>query len=145
MSSSRDSIRYTLALCAATLAVGLIAAPSFLSAQTRTSAVAPQSSSDRGVTIEVTPKSIGPGARVWEFSIQLHTHSSGVSDDLTQSAVLVTDDGRTFKPLGWSDTKLGPHREGLLSFEAPSPLPRAFELRITRPEEAAPRSFRWQL
>ena len=145
MSSSRNSVRNTLALCTAALAIGLVAAPSLLPAQIRTSAVAPQSSSDRGVTIEVTPKSIGPGARVWEFSILLHTHSSGISDDLTQSAVLVTDDGRTLNPLGWSDTKLGPHREGLLSFEAPRPLPRAFELRITRPGEAAPRSFRWQL
>ena len=145
MSSSRDSIRNTLALCSAAIAIGLVAAPSLLTAQTRTSAVAPLSSSDRGVTIEVTPKSIGPGARLWEFGIQLHTHSSGVSDDLTQSAVLVTDDGRTLKPLSWSDTKLGPHREGVLSFEAPAPLPRAFELRITRPGEGAARSFRWQL
>jgi len=145
MSRSRHSIGNTLALCTVTLAVGFIAAPSPLSAQTRTNAVAPQSSSDRGVTIEVTPKSIGPAARVWEFSIELHTHSSGVSDDLTQSAVLVTDDGRTLKPLGWSDTKLGPHREGVLTFEAPAPLPRVFELRIARPGEAAARSFRWQL
>jgi hypothetical protein len=145
MSRSRDSVRSTLALCTVALAVGLFAAHPLLPAQTRTNPVAPQSSSDRGVTIEVTPKSIGPSARVWEFSIELHTHSSGISDDLTQSAVLVTDDGRTLKPAGWSDTKLGPHREGVLSFEAPAPLPRAFELRITRPGEAAARSFRWQL
>jgi hypothetical protein len=145
MSSSRDSIRNTLAPWTAALAVGLVGAPSLLPAQTRTSAVAPQSSSDRGVTIEVTPKSVGPAARVWEFGVELHTHSSGVSDDLMQSSVLVTDDGRTLKPVGWSDTKLGPHREGVLSFDAPAPLPRAFELRITRPGEPAARSFRWQL
>jgi hypothetical protein len=107
MSSSRDSVRNTLALCAAAVAIGVVATPSQTPAQTRSSPMAPQSSSDRGVTIEVTPKAIGPGARRWEFNIELHTHSSDVSDDLTQSAVLVTDDGRTLKPAGWSDTKLG--------------------------------------
>jgi hypothetical protein len=63
--------------------------------------VAPLSSSDRGVTIEVTSSSIAPVTRVWGFSIEFHTHSSDVSGDLTQSAVPVTDGGRTLKPVGW--------------------------------------------
>ena len=143
--SRRDCLRGAVALCAARIATGLIATPSSLLAQTRTSAVAAQSSSDRGVTVEVTPKSIGPAAGVWEFSIELHTHSSDVGVDIAQSTVLLTDDGRSLKPLGWSDTKLGPHRSGVLSFAAPVPLPRAFELRIAWPGEAAARSFRWSL
>lgn len=143
---SRHVLRNTLGLFATALAIGLGAAPSMVSAQTGTAAVAPQSSTDRGVTVKVTPKSIGSAAGPWEFSVVLDTHSADINDDLTQTATLVTDDGRTVKPLGWNGAAPGGHhREGVLSFEVPAPLPRGIELRITRPGEAAARSFRWQL
>jgi len=143
---SRHVLRNTLGLFATALAIGLVAAPSMLSAQTGSVAVAPQSSTDRGVTVKVTPKSIGSAAGPWEFSVVLDTHSADINDDLTQSATLVTDDGRTLKPLGWNGAAPGGHhREGVLSFEVPAPLPRGIELRITRSGEAAARSFRWQL
>lgn len=80
-----------------------------------------------------------------EFSVVLDTHSADLNDDLPQSATLTTSDGRTLKPLGWTGAAPGGHhREGVLTFEIPAPRPTAVELRIARPGESEPRSFRWQ-
>ncbi|MDP3750719.1 MAG: hypothetical protein Q8Q98_02525 [Polaromonas sp.] len=131
-------------ILAATL--GGVAAPLTALAQTSTDATAMRSSSDRGVTVKVTPKLIGlPGNR-WEFNIVLETHSADLSDDLTQIATLTTNDGRTLKPTGWVGAgPTGHHREGVLAFDVAAPRPSAVELKIARPGESAPRIFRWQL
>ena len=124
----------------------VVAAPWVAWAQTNPVAAAEQSSSERGVTVKVTAKSIGVPGSPWEFAVVLDTHSADLSDDLVQSATLTTDDGRTFKPTGWvGAVPGGHHREGVLAFDVPAPRPGAIELRIHRPGEAAPRSFRWQL
>ena len=131
-------------ILAATL-VG-VAAPLAALAQTSTDATATRSSSDQGVTVKVTPKLIGLIDNRWEFSIALDTHGAGLSDDLTQSATLTTSDGRTIKPASWTGAAPGgKHREGVLAFEMPAPRPATIELRISRPGESAPRTFRWQL
>ena len=131
-------------ILAATL-VG-VTAPLAALAQTSTDATATRSSSDRGVTVKVTPKLIGSIDSRWEFSIVLETHSADLNDDLTQSATLTTNDGRTLKPTGWVGAgPTGHHREGVLAFEVPAPRPTMIELRIARPGESAPRTFRWQL
>lgn len=115
-------------------------------AQTSLDATAAQSSNEQGVTVKVTAKSIGLPASQWEFAVVLDTHSADLGDDLAQSAVLTTDDGRTFKPTGWLGAPPGGHhREGVLAFEVPAPRPKGIELRIDRPGESAPRTFRWQL
>ena len=122
----------------------LVAAPMPALAQAR--ALAAQTSSERGVTIKVTPKSLGAREGRWEFSIVLDTHSADLRDDLTQSASLSTGDGRSFRPVSW--TGAGPgghHRLGVLAFEVPAPPPAVLELRIVRPDESVPRTFRWQL
>ena len=131
-------------ILAATL--GGVAAPLAALAQTSADATATRSSSDRGVTVKVTPKLIGSLDSRWEFSIVLETHSAELSDDLTQSATLTTNDGRTLKPTGWVGAgPTGHHREGVLAFDVPPPRPGAVELKIARPGESAPRTFRWQL
>lgn len=105
-----------------------------------------QSSTDGGVTVKVTPKSIGPSDGRWEFSIVLDTHSTDLGDDLVLSAILTTDDGRMFKPASWTGAASGSHhREGVLAFDAPAPRPASIKLRIVRPGESAPRTFQWQL
>ena len=131
-------------ILAATL--GGVAAPLAALAQTSADATATRSSSDRGVTVKVTPKLIGSLDSRWEFSIVLETHSADLSDDLIQSATLTTNDGRTLKPTGWVGAgPTGHHREGVLAFDVPPPRPGAVELKIARPGESAPRTFRWQL
>ena len=131
-------------ILAATL--GWVATPLAALAQTSADATATRSSSDRGVTVKVTPRLIGSPGNRWEFNIVLETHSADLSDDLTQSATLTTNDGRTFKPTAWVGAgPTGHHREGVLAFEVPPPRPAVVELNIARPGESSPRTFRWQL
>ena len=138
--------RWLFAGWVASAGLVLAAAPLVAMAQASPEASATQSSSDQGVTVKVTPKSIGSPDSRWEFAVVLDTHSADLSDDLTQSATLATDDGRTLKPVSWvGATPGGHHREGVLAFDVPAPRPSAIELRIVRPGESAPRTFRWQL
>ena len=131
-------------ILAATL--GAVIAPSAALAQTSADATATRSSSDQGVTVKVTPKLIGSTDERWEFAIVLDSHSAELSDDLTQSASLTTNDGRTLQPVSWTGAPAGGHhREGVLAFEIPAPRPGTIELRIARQGESAPRTFRWQL
>jgi len=139
-------MRCLFANCVASAALMLAAAPLAAIAQASPNAMAPQTSSDRGVTVKVTPKSNGSPGSKWEFSIVLETHSVDLSDDLTQSATLTTSDGRTFKPVSWIGAAPGGHhRQGVLAFDVPAPQPSAVELSITRPGEPDPRTFRWKL
>ncbi len=139
----RHRIRISGWMLASTL--GLLAAPPAALAQAGTNAMATQSSSERGVTVKVTPTLMGSSDSRWKFAIVLDTHSADLSDDLTQSATLTTDDGRALKPVNWVGAAPGGHhREGVLAFDVPAPRPSAVELRIVRPGESAPRIFRWQ-
>lgn len=138
-------MRCWLALGAVSAALALMATPWAARAETGSDATATLSSSDRGVTVKVTPKSVGSPDGRWEFAIVLDTHSADLGDDLTQSATLSTDDGRTIKPLAWTGAPPGGHhRSGVLSFEVPPPRPKTIELSIVRPGEDSPRTFRWQ-
>ena len=127
-------------------ALALAAVPVAVFAQTSANIQTAQSSSERGVTVKVTPKLIGQADTRWEFNVVLDTHSADLSDDLVQSASLTANDGRTFKPMSWTGAASGGHhREGVLAFDVPMPRPTSIELRITRPGETTPRTFRWQL
>lgn len=123
----------SLSLCAALFAVTGGAAAQSLAAQK--TAVA-------GVTVQATPRALPGGA--WEFEIVFDTHTQELNDEPAKSASLVAD-GRTLAPAGWKgDPPGGHHRKGVLRFDAVSPPPEAIELRIARPGETAPRSFRWR-
>lgn len=148
MFSGQNTIRPSIRLTGWFLAsaLGLLAAPLAALAQASANAMATQSSSEQGVTVKVTRKVTGSPDSRWEFAIVLETHSAELGDDLTQSATLAADDGRTFKPLSWTGAAPGGHhREGVLAFDVPAPRPSVIELRIARPGESAPRIFRWQL
>lgn len=104
----------------------------------------PQSSSDGGVTVKVTPRVISGGT--WEFEITLNTHSGDLSEALDKAVVLVAEGGTSYAPVAWQgDPPGGHHRKGVLRFKAISPQPQAIELKLQRPGEPTPRLFRWQL
>ena len=106
--------------------------------------LAPQTSSQSGVTVKVTPRSLA-GAE-WEFSIVFDTHSQELKDDLLKSAVLVVDGGAPSAPVGWEgDAPGGHHRKGVLRFKAAASAAANVELRLNRAGESAPRVFRWPL
>jgi hypothetical protein len=105
-----------------------------------------QKSTDRGVTVAVTPQNLTTGATSWDFKTVLDTHSADLSDDLMKTAALVDGDGRRYTPAAREGAGPdGHHREGVLRFQPISPRPSTIELQITRSGEAAPRTFRWQL
>lgn len=106
--------------------------------------LAPQTSSQSGVTVKVTPRSLS-GAQ-WELEVVFDTHSQDLNDDLLKAAVLVADGSAPSAPAGWQgDGPGGHHRKGLLRFKPTTASPASVELRLQRPGEAAPRVFRWKL
>lgn len=103
-----------------------------------------QSSSAAGVTVKITPRTLA-GA-TWNFEVAFDTHSQDLKDDPEKAAVLIADGGAPQAPAKWQGAPPGGHhRSGTLQFKAVSPMPAAIELRITRPGESKPRSFKWQL
>ncbi|MBI4205485.1 MAG: hypothetical protein HY527_10710 [Betaproteobacteria bacterium] len=105
-----------------------------------------QKSADRGVTMAITPQNLVAGAKSWNFKVVLDTHSGELNDDLVKTATLLDDKGGRLAPVKWEGAGPGGHhREGTLQFDPVTPTPSAIELRVQRPGEPAPRSFRWQL
>ncbi|NMF87757.1 hypothetical protein [Aromatoleum petrolei] len=131
---------YKLISRAAALLAGIV-----LSAGAFAAAELPaQSTEQAGVTVKVVPRNI-TGA-VWEFEVVLDTHVRALTDDLLQGAALVAANGAAVRPTGWQgDPPGGHHRKGVLQFKALDPRPAILELRIVRPDEQAPRAFRWPL
>lgn len=107
------------------------------------SALPDRSVASNGITVRAAPRALSGGA--WEFDIAFDTHSGALQDDLMQSASLVAG-GKSISPAGWQgDPPGGHHRKGVLKFDGVDPRPQEIELRIARPGEPKPRSFRWQL
>lgn len=126
-------------LAAALLALACAAWP--LGAPAQPADAAARTSVAAGVTVNVTP---GPfTASEWAFKVVFDTHTQELDDDLRKTAVLVVD-GVELHPASWSAPGGGHHREGVLSFSAPTRRLTTIELRITRRNEPAPRVFRWE-
>ena len=105
-----------------------------------------QSSQASGVSVSVKPTDVSAAAKTWTFEVALNTHSGDLSDDLTRTARLVDAAGKEQPPAGWEGAPAGGHhRTGVLRFKALSPRPDTLELRMVRPGETAPRTFRWTL
>jgi hypothetical protein len=105
-----------------------------------------QTSQANGVSVSVKPTDVSPAAKTWSFQVALNTHTGDLSDDLTRTARLVDGAGKEQTAVGWEGAPAGGHhRSGVLKFKALSPRPEALELRMVRPGETAPRTFRWTL
>jgi F420-0:gamma-glutamyl ligase len=125
-------------------ACGLVLA--VLVATSAAAQLAPQKSSQGGVSVAVTPMELAADAELWSFKVVLDTHSQDLSDDLAASAVLLDGQGRESRPIAWEGAAPGGHhREGVLKFNTFRPTPETVELRIARPGEPSARAFRWQL
>jgi hypothetical protein len=88
------------------------------------------------------------------FTIALDTHSVDLDDsDLSQLAVLRTDQGQELRPTSWDAPKGGHHRAGTLTFSPTSAdgrpalgsTTRGLELIIRDLVGVPERSFRWEL
>ena len=102
--------------------------------------------SQGAVTVDVTPLDLSAGAKTWDFKVVFDTHSQELSDALPKTATLIGGRGARYAPLVWDGAAPGGHhREGVLRFEPINPRPQSLELQIQRPNEPAPRAFRWTL
>ena len=105
-----------------------------------------RSSDEAGIKVVVTPKALGPGAKVWEFEVVFDTHTKPLNDDLALIAALVDEAGRRYVPLAWQgDPPGGHHRKGILQFSAPAEMPKSVELQIKGVGGVATRTFRWEV
>ena len=108
--------------------------------------LAEQSSQANGVNVSVKPADVSAAAKTWTFQIALNTHSGDLSDELTRTVKLVDNAGKEQPALAWEGAAAGGHhRSGVLRFKPLSPRPDTLELRMVRPGETAPRTFRWAL
>ena len=104
----------------------------------------PQSSSQTGVAVQVTPRVVS--GSTWEFEFSINTHSGNLSDDFEKAVLLVADGRTSYAPVAWQgDPPGGHHRKGVLRFKAITPQPQKIELKLQRFGESTPRLFHWQL
>lgn len=109
-------------------------------------ALAPQTRSEGGVQVKVTPKNITVAADTWDFEVALNTHSVALDQDLVKTTVMVDAQGKQYLPIAWNgDPPGGHHRSGVLRFKALAALPPSLELRINGIGGVDARVFRWQL
>ncbi len=102
------------------------------------------------VEFDVTPLNLDKPGDILIFDVSINTHSVDLSMDLTQLAVLSTNDGKTLQAIQWEAPKGGHHVEGKLSFPAildgKDILAGASEITVTITNVDAPsRIFTWQL
>ena len=105
-----------------------------------------QTSNAGSVAVTVKPQSLSENTTVWDFDVILNTHTVELTADLVEAVVLIDENGKEYKPMGWKGDSLGGHhREGMLSFQPLDPLPRAITLLVRNIGEIKERSFSWQL
>jgi len=122
-------------------------AVAFVLSQGLPAAVITQRTTVDAVSVAVTAGNLSAEASVWDFAVVLHdARGRNLGDDLLQSAVLIDQRGRRYKPLIWEGAPAaGDHRAGVLKFIAIEPRPDSIELRINRAGEKKARSFSWLL
>ena len=103
-----------------------------------------QINSEGEVSVSVLPKNITN--KIWEFEVELNTHSVELSEDLTQVSFLIKSEGEEEKPIAWEgDLPAGPHRKGVLKFNALSPQPAFIILKIREVGGVKERIFQWRI
>jgi hypothetical protein len=109
-----------------------------------------RSDSQGAVEFDVTPLNLDNPGDTLIFDVSMNTHSVDLSMELSQLAVLSTDDGKTLQAIQWDAPKGGHHVEGKLSFpttlDGKNILTGANEITLTITNVDAPsRIFTWQL
>jgi len=145
MNSNTKSVRRFLTWSAAialSVAIGGFAQAPTAAAAAR---LAPQVNREGMVEVKVTPHSLAPDAKVWEFEVAFNTHSVPIDGDPAQFSVLVDAGGKTHTALAWNgDPPGGHHRRGVLQFKPLAEPKGAVELRISGVGGVAARVFRWE-
>ena len=127
-------------LVAATMAFPYV--PDVAAAET---GYAPQSSDKQSIKITAAPQNVPGAEKSLDFEVTMESHTQDIGDDLNKSALLIAD-GKQYLPSAWEGAPPGGHhRKGLLRFKSIAQPPSSIELQIRLTNDAAPRSFKWQL
>ena len=106
-------------------------------------------SSERSVTVQVTPLNLSPGPGTLDFRIVLDTHSVALDYDLVRITTLVDDKGNEYRPVSWEGGNGGHHVEGLLKFADREKIlisqATFLEMSIAGIADVPSRIFRWVL
>ena len=97
------------------------------------------------VSITVTSIDISSQSKEWKFDIVMDTHSVELDQDMTEFAVLIDDQDKEYKPIGWEGPSGGHHREGVLVFDPIEPMPKYIELKIKNIGGVTERLFKWNI
>ena len=97
------------------------------------------------VSITVTPIDISSQSKEWKFDIVMDTHSVELDQDMIESAVLIDDQDKEYKPISWGGPSGGHHREGILVFNPIKPTPKYIELKIKNIGGVNERLFKWNI
>ena len=102
----------------------------------------PRVNSEASVEVRVTPLDLGSGD--WTFTVGLTTHSGDLGEDMMETAVLRTNEGKEFRPTSWEGSPPGGHhREGVLSFGNPGVYVSEVIVEIREVGGVEAREFRW--
>lgn len=96
------------------------------------------------VTLVVTPIDLSQNSKEWKFDVGMNTHSVELDQDMGKVTVLVDDQGKEYKPISWEGPAGGHHREGVLTFNQVTPIPKSIMLKISGIGNVV-RTFTWQL
>lgn len=137
-------MKYTRFIFIGLIAAGLFYFGIFNREQPQPNSWETKTDDQQPVTISVTPVEFGKGVETWKFQVVFDTHSGSLDDDPTQIAVLMDDNGNTYKPIAWEGPGPGGHhREGALVFNPVYPTPAYVELKIKNVGGIPERLFRW--
>jgi len=102
-----------------------------------------QSDSQAEVTVEVTPKKLGPGEEENIFEAKFTTHSIDLDFDFAQISVLTDDLGNNYQPLRWEGGRGGHHLTGQIVF--PKINSKAKKVTLTIRIDGEEKVFTWNL
>jgi hypothetical protein len=103
-----------------------------------------KTASNSGVEIAVQPIDLGSGP--WKFTIGLNTHAGSLDMDFLKTVSLTDDRGDTLAPVSWEGPPSGGHhRNGTLTFSAPTVRPHRVTLTIAGGNNITTSTFSWDI
>lgn len=99
-----------------------------------------------GVEVSVTPNSLDSINSEWTFAVSINNHVIAIENDMTKSAEIFDDAGKSYAPKSWTgDAPGGHHVNGTLTFAAISPRPSKLILKMFKVGNVPERVFSWDV
>ena len=97
-------------------------------------------------TAEVVAQPLDLGSSTWTFDFGINTHMGSLDMDILKVVTLTDDRGNTIAPVAWNGPGTGGHhRNGTLTFPAPSSTPKTITFTVSNVGGVAARTFSWDL